>query len=127
VDTYKPASKNKVNPLMPKTLFWLWCIHLVHVQKDGNKWVTYWQLDLWLVMALWDAMDHPPYSTALGPVTSISLDPLWSKWQTTDLQQMPTWSTLSVTSDYRHLTLISSWLGYKPWPWFTMGQMLKCQ
>ena len=48
-----------------------------------------------------------------GPVISISLDPLTTTWLKSDLRQTSTCSKLSPPG-YRHLTIISSILGYMP-------------
>jgi len=48
-----------------------------------------------------------------GSVISISLDPLTTTWLKTDLRQTPTCSKLSPPG-YRHLTTISSMMGYMP-------------
>jgi len=32
------------------------------VHRDGNHWAPYWQLDVWLVMYVWDVTDQPPHS-----------------------------------------------------------------
>jgi hypothetical protein len=75
------------------------------VNRDGNHWAPYCQLDVWLIMNVWDFMDQTPLqSTVLCPVIFITLDHL-------SAQSKP---SLAI----RHLTLNVSVSGYK-----TLGQI----
>jgi hypothetical protein len=66
------------------------------VYRNGNHWASYCQLEVWLVMYIWDVMVQPLHS----PVIFLTLNTLPS-------QRKP-------SPAIRHLTLNVSLSGYKP-------------
>ena len=88
--------------------------HNYGVHKDGNYWASYCQLDMWLVMYVWDIMDKPLCSQQSCAQWFSSL---WTLCQPRASCHLPsdTWHLTVSVSGYNTLGQMRQMLKYQRW------------